>query len=226
VTPGLNEAAVERTTAATDALLGAVVMVGLVWLRARVPPSFRRSLWTWGLSLFAVAALLGVIAHGLALDAATRALLWQPLFLTLGSALAFFSAGAIGDLRGDAAARRALPPLLALAVAFYLLTRLSGGKFIVFVVFEVAALVLALVIYARLAASGRPGAALMVTGLVLSLLGGVLQASTLSLRLIWEFNHNGLYHLVQLAGVICLVAGLRGTLASPVADARPRTGSA
>jgi hypothetical protein len=205
----------ELTTAATDALLTVVVIIGITWLCRVVPPSPRRTLWVRGLVLFAVAGALGALVHGFDLDPRTRELLWQPLYLTLGAALAFFSAGAIGDWRGDVAARRALPFLLVLAFAFYLLTRLSGGKFLVFVIFEAAALLFALAVYARLAFTGRRGAALVVSGLVLSLLGGVLQASTLSLHAVWEFNHNGLYHLVQLVGIGFLVAGLRGTLSIP-----------
>lgn len=211
----LTSVEAELTTAATDALLGVVVVAGTAWLCRAVPPSYRRTLWTWGLALFALAGALGAFVHGFDLEPATRKLLWQPLYLTLGSALAFFSAGAIGDWRGDATARRSLPPLLALVAAFYLLTRLSGGKFLVFVLFEAAALLFALAVYARLAAHGKPGAGLVLTGLVLSLVGGALQASDLSMHVIWEFNHNGLYHLVQLAGVGFLLAGLRGTLSVP-----------
>ena len=205
----------ELTTAVTDALLTVVVLAGIAWLCRRVPSSGRRTLWVRGLALFAIAGALGAFVHGFDLDPRTRELLWRPLYLTLGSALAFFSTGAINDWRGDAAARRALPPLLALALGFYLLTRLSGGKFLVFVIFEAAALLLALAVYARLALQGRRGASLMVAGLVLSLAGGMLQASSLSLHLVWDFDHNGLYHVVQLAGVLFLLAGLRGTLSVP-----------
>jgi hypothetical protein len=211
----LTRAETELTTAATDALLTVVVIIGIAWLCRVVPPSPRRTLWVRGLALFAVAGALGAFVHGFDLDSRTRELLWQPLYLTLGSALAFFSAGAIGDWRGDVPARRALPLLLTLAFGFFLLTRLSGGKFLVFVIFEAAALLFALAVYARLAFKGTRGAALVVAGLVLSLAGGVLQASTLSLHAVWEFNHNGLYHLVQLVGVVFLVAGLRSTLSVP-----------
>ena len=211
----LTRAETELTTAATDALLTVVVIIGIAWLCRVVPPSPRRTLWVRGLALFAVAGALGAFVHGFDLDSRTRELLWQPLYLTLGSALAFFSAGAIGDWRGDVPARRALPLLLTLAFGFFLLTRLSGGKFLVFVIFEAAALLFALAVYARVAFKGTRGAALVVAGLVLSLAGGVLQASTLSLHAVWEFNHNGLYHLVQLVGVVFLVAGLRSTLSVP-----------
>jgi len=211
----LTSVEAELTTAATDALLTLVVVVGIMWLRRMVPASPRRSLWVRGLSLFALAGALGAFVHGFDLEPGTRQLLWQPLYLTLGSALAFFSAGAIGDWRGDAAARRSLPALLALVIAFYLLTRLSGGKFLVFVIFEALALFFALTVYARLAFLHKRGASLVLTGLVLSLAGGALQASTLTAHVIWEFNHNGLYHLVQLVGVVFLLAGLRGTLSVP-----------
>jgi len=211
----LTSVEAELTTAATDALLTIVVVAGIMWLRRMVPASPRRSLWVRGLSLFALAGALGAFVHGFDLEPGTRQLLWQPLYLTLGSALAFFSAGAIGDWRGDAAARRSLPALLALVIAFYLLTRLSGGKFLVFVIFEALALFFALTVYARLAFLHKRGASLVLTGLVLSLAGGALQASTLTAHVIWEFNHNGLYHLVQLVGVVFLLAGLRGTLSVP-----------
>jgi hypothetical protein len=69
------------------------------------------------------------------------------------------------------------------------------------------------VIYLRMAGRGRPGAGLVAAALVVSLAAGVVQASdSLSLRLVWEFDHNGLYHLVQLGGLALLVSGLGVTL--------------
>jgi hypothetical protein len=198
-----------------------VVTGGIAWLLRVTMPSGARRLWVTGLTLFAGAALLGAVVHGLELAPARRALLWQPLFLLLGSALAFIAAGAIADWRGYPAARRALPLLLALALAFYVVTRLASGAYLVFVLFQGAALILALAIYGRLAfLDHRRGAGLLFTGLLLSVAGGVVQAlKGVSLRIGWEFNHNGLYHLIQLAGVLCMFAGLRHTLGSASGDA-------
>ena len=141
----------ELTTAVTDAVLTVVVVAGIAWLcRA----ARRRHADGSGCGAFRSSRWLGPWVRSSTASTstpATRELLWQPLYLTLGSALACFSAGAIGDWRGDAAARRSLPALLALVVAFYLLTRLSGGKFVVFVLFEALALFFALAVYARLA---------------------------------------------------------------------------
>ena len=204
----------ELTTAATNVILTVAVAGGIAWLRRVTMKSGARRLWLTGLTLFALAAALGALVHGFELTPGTRQLLWQPLFLLLGCALAFIAAGAIADWRGYPSARRALPFLLAAAVAFYVATRLAGGAYLVFVLFQGAALTLALAIYGRLAFfDHRPGTGLIFAGLLLSVAGGVLQAMKgVSVRVGWEFNHNGLYHLVQLVGVGCMLAGLRHTL--------------
>lgn len=63
--------------------------------------------------------------------------------------------------------------------------------------------------YGRLARLERPGAATMAAALGVSLAAGAVQASEgLSVQVIWVFDHNGLFHLVQLAGVVLLIRGL------------------
>ena len=73
----LVESVAERTTAATDAVLALAAFVAILVLR-RMPPSFGRSVWLAALLALVVGATLGAIAHGLALPARTRELLWQP----------------------------------------------------------------------------------------------------------------------------------------------------
>jgi Family of unknown function (DUF6962) len=204
----------ERTTAATDALLGLAAAAGLVCLRRTTPPSFGRAVWQGALAALTAASLLGAVAHGFALTPAARALLWQPLYLTLGVMMALFVVGAVRDWRGEAAGRRTLGPMLVLAVVFYGLTRLTGGDFLAFVVYETAALVFSLAVYLRLASGpAREGAAPMAAALAVSLAAGVIQASGLEpVRLVWEFDHNGVFHLVQLLGLLFLLSGLRRLL--------------
>jgi hypothetical protein len=205
--------AAERTTAATDAVLAAAALVAIALLR-RVPPSFGRSVWTAALGSLAVASALGAIAHGVRLPSAGRELLWQPLYLSLGVTMALFVVGAVRDWRGAPAAQRILLPMLGVAVVFYGITWLSGGSFLAFVVYEAAALLFSLAIYLRLARGHRrPGAAAMAAALGVSLAAGGVQAAHLgSVRLVWEFDHNGLFHLIQLIGLVLLVAGLRRLL--------------
>jgi hypothetical protein len=211
----LVTSATERTTAATDAVL-AIAAAGSLWLlRRTTPPSFGRGVWQAALASTAVASVLGAVAHGLRLPAATRELLWQPLYLALGITMALFVVGAVRDWRSEAAARRVLAPMLAVAVAFYVITRLTRGSFLAFVIYEAAALVFSLAVYLGLAGQSRAGAALMAAALAVSLAAGAVQAADLGVvRLVWDFDHNGVFHLVQLVGLGLLVAGLRLRLAA------------
>jgi len=211
----LVASATERTTAATDAVLAIAAAASLWLLRRETPPSFGRGVWQAALASTALASVLGAIAHGLRLPAATRELLWQPLYLALGITMALFVVGAVRDWRSEAAARRALGPMLAVAVVFYVITRLTRGSFLAFVIYEAAALLFSLAVYLGLAGQSRAGAALMAAALAVSLAAGAVQAADLGVvRLVWDFDHNGVFHLVQLAGLGLLVAGLRLRLAA------------
>jgi hypothetical protein len=208
--------ATERTTAATDAVLALAAVAAILVLGRTTPPSFGRAVWQAALAALGLASVLGAVAHGLELKAATRELLWHPLYLALGVTMALFVVGAVRDWRGEAAGRRVLLPMLALAVVFYGVTRLTRGSFLAFVVYEAAALLFSLGVYLRLAMRpARVGAALMAAALAVSLAAGAVQASGLGpVRLVWDFDHNGVFHLVQLVGLALLLTGLRRLLAS------------
>jgi len=193
----LTESAAERATAATDALLALAAVAGIVALRRRTSPSFGRAVWQSALAATAVASALGAAAHGLALTDTVRELLWQPLFLALGVTMALFVVGAVRDRAGDRAARRLLPPMLVLALVFYGVTQATGGAFLVFVLYESAALLVALLIYLRLAVEGRSGAAAVAAAFALSLTAGAVIAwaarwrwleVALILLLAWQVN--------------------------------------
>ena len=204
----------ERTTAGTDVVLALAALAAILLLRRATPASFGRSVWLAALAALALASVLGAAAHGLVLHPATRELLWQPLYLALGVTMALFVVGAVRDWKGDAAGRRLLPPMLALAAVFYGVTRLTGGSFLAFVVYEAAALIFSMGVYLRLTRTpDRAGAAVMAAALAVSLAAGAVQASDAGLRLVWDFDHNGVFHLVQLIGLALLVTGLCRRLA-------------
>jgi uncharacterized protein DUF6962 len=215
----LIASATERTTAATDLLLACAALASAVHLLRGRPATPARRIWAAALAAAGLASLLGAITHGLVMSDGLRDALWQPLFLLLGVTVACFVAGAVGDGWGGRPARRMLLPMLLLALAFYGLTRLAAGEFVVFVVFQAAGLVTALGVYLWLLRAGRPGAGLVAAGLAVSLAAGAIQANEeLGARLVWEFDHNGLYHLAQLGGLGLLVAGLTRTLTRAPAE--------
>jgi hypothetical protein len=213
LSPELTASATERTTAATDLLLAVAAFVGAYRVGRPGPTSLASRVWAGALVAAGLASILGTVTHGLVMPAALREFLWQPLFLLLGATVACFVAGAVADAYGPRPGRMVLAGMLLAALGFYLATRRSGGDFGVFVLFQAAGLLAAMAIYLRLAAQRRPGAGLVAGALAVSLVAGAIQANdALAVRLVWEFDHNGVYHLVQLGGLALLVAGLGSSL--------------
>jgi hypothetical protein len=209
-----NRSQTELTTAATDALLGATCFAAALQLLATsTAAAWKQTLWMAVFGLLSCGSWLGAVAHGLQWTDAARARIWRPLYLSLGLAVALVFVGAVYDWRGEAAARGLLPLALGVGLLFFAVTQMFGGAFLLFVVYEGAATCVALVIYAALVVSGgMPGAGAITLGIGLSLIAAAIQASDLSVRVVVRFDHNGLFHLVQIAGVILLASGLRASL--------------
>lgn len=209
----INPIATEQTTAATDLLMLIVSCACLVALWGASDRS-RARLWVGAFGLLGLASALGAIAHGLALTPAAYQLIWQPLNLTLSLTIALFVAGALYDTWGVSVTRRAVPALILAALIFFGVTQLIQGTFLVFIVYEALAMLMALALYGRLALTGRlPGAWLMVLGIVLTILAAVIQAiPAVRITLVWPFDHNGVFHLIQIIALPVLVTGLRAGL--------------
>ncbi len=209
--PGINPSVTEQTTALTDAIL-AVVAVGCaadLWRRrARHPVKAR--LWTAAFGALAAAAMLGTVAHGLDLSAQAYFLLWQPLNVALAATVAFFIAGTTYDLWGQQAARRALAGAAVVGVAFVGFTLLVPGTFLVFVLYQTVGMLFALGVYSWLARHGRQGAALLAGGILVTIVAAGLQATrAVTIAHPIPLDHNGVFHLVQLPGVLLIYAGVR-----------------
>lgn len=161
-------------------------------------------------ALLAAGSTLGAAAHGLELSASLRTTTWQPLYLSLGLAVALFFVGGIGDWRGPRAGRAVLPWAIAGGVGFFAITQVIDSGFGVFIGYEAAAMIATLLIDVSLWMSRRLACAGRVTlGIALTLVASAIQVSSLSVRIIWPFDHNGLFHLVQIVAVIVIATGLR-----------------
>jgi hypothetical protein len=201
----------ERTTAATDVLLSLAAAGGIVLLQSLpTPVTWRLHLWSWTFALIALAAALGAVYHGLVLAENPRAWLWRILTVGLSMAISLFAVGVVHDAFGVAAAGRILPILLGAGLLVYAVSRVFAGLFVVFIAYQALVLVLALGAYAWMAARGTPeGAGWMAAGVAASLIAAAAQAArSLRVVLIWEFDHNGIFHLVQALGVILFCVGL------------------
>lgn len=213
----LTGIATELTTPATDLGLGLVCIALAVRLyRFRLLHRWKSLLWTGVFSLLAAASLLGAILHGLSLGPAVRDFLWQPLYLMLGIDVALFVLGAVYDWRGEETARRMLPVMLAVGIGFYCATLPLKGGFVVFLIFEGAAMATAMAIYAALALRKQlDGAGVIAAAIALNLAAAALQTTSLHITIVWPFDHNGIFHLVQVIALVTLHSGLRSGLSVP-----------
>ena len=193
------------------------------WVVRRTPGGdrWRATLWMWAFILLALSAGLGAIAHGVRLSPPLSELIWHPLYLGLGLVVVLIAVALVADLWGERASRRALPLFLGLGVVFYVVTLVAPPGFLVFIVYETVFMVFALGGYVYLTRKARPGAGWMAVGIVLTMVASAIQATgRLSFTLIWPFDHNGIFHIVQMAGVAALVLGLRRLLRIPPAKGR------
>ncbi len=206
----LNSSPTELTTGATDAVLALECVLIGIWLwRTRHSDRWRATLWCWVFGFLALSSLLGAVAHGLDLGKTTRDALWKPLFLGLGILVALFAVGAVYDWLGRGVARRLVPWAVAAGAAFFAATQLGSGAFKFFDVYSAAALICSLMIYVMLAAKRRlRGAGVVAAAIMLDLAAAGVRASSASITVILPFDHNGLFHLVQMVGAAMLGRGV------------------
>jgi hypothetical protein len=189
----------EPMTLATDYLLAAAAaLMAAFTLRAAGEQDSRR--W-WGVAFIALAlgAALGGTYHGLRIAA-----LWKPTVLVLGVASAAMVAGsALATTRGMW--RLALLAVAAAKLAIYWTWVWRDDRFI-WVVADTGS-AFALVALLHLLDSQRPGSRWIVAGVAVSIAAAAVQATGLDLHR--HFNHNDLYHLVQLVALLLYYRGAR-----------------
>jgi hypothetical protein len=66
------------------------------------------------------------------------------------------------------------------------------------------------------------GAQFMFLGILVSIIASVIQtAESLQLHFIWVFDHNGLFHILQIIGLILLCIGIFRELSSRSVQRQP-----
>ncbi len=205
--PPLISSPTERTTAATDVLL-AVQAAGyaLDLLGKQHHEPWKARLWAAAFANASIGATLGAVAHGFAISPELNDRLWAPLQLSLSMAVALFVAGTLYDTHSPTLGKRSLLPLLGGAAAFWKVVPVTKEAFWPFTVFQGAGMLVGLQGYGRQAVVAQDSAARwMLMGIILSAVAGVVQASpALRVRVIWELDQNGLYHLIQMIGLAAI----------------------
>jgi hypothetical protein len=67
-----------------------------------------------------------------------------------------------------------------------------------------------------------PGAGIVAISIVVGLAAAAVRATSLSVTMIWPFDHNGLFHLVETVALITMAWGLGAGMAAPASPAKLR----
>ncbi|GAA4837034.1 DUF6962 family protein [Algivirga pacifica] len=198
------------TTAATDLLLGVVALFFSYFLYQQSNVG-RGRIWGTAFLLLALGAIVGGVKTGLVLDDTTVKVLQQPFFFSLSITVSLFVLGVLWDFQGGYLKEWQDRGLLAIGGAFYLITVLFSGVFLLFLAYAATAMLFAGVVYFMLYLRKEVKGALWVSvGIALTLVAFGVQASkAISFHLIWDFDHNGVFHLIQLLAVTLLYIGVQ-----------------
>ena len=205
---------VEQTTAATDIILAVVALGGILFLRWNSPAGnelWKINIWSAAIGMIGMAAALGAWAHGLVVSRPVHDRIWHLLNLSLALAVSLFVVGVVYDLWGLKACITALPVMLIAGLAFFATTLVFPGIFFVFIIYEGLALILAFGAYIYLTVHGElSGTIFMAAGILVSIMAAGIQAiRSVTVKIIWQFDHNGVYHIVQIVGLLLLIYGIR-----------------
>ena len=204
----------EPTTVATDYLL-ALLAIGLGWAlwrdgvrRAQRAPRLLALTFWWT----ALGAFLGGTAHGFPtlLGSAGLARIWLATTWAIGVAgFLFLCAAAMAATLGGWRRGLILAGVVKLAVYAVWMTRNPEFYWVILDYGSAMLVVLGLMI-AQARRGGAPAAAALwvVGGIAVSVLGAAIQAARLAPHP--HFNHNDLYHVVQMAALILFYRGGRG----------------
>ncbi|HJS76214.1 MAG TPA: hypothetical protein VJ778_02290 [Burkholderiales bacterium] len=186
----------EPMTLATDYLLGAVTASLCVRLARNRQSQKSRTFWALAFAAVALAAFLGGTWHGFL----QGKLVWKATLLAAGGAsFAMLAGSAFAVLSGTPRA-----VVLALASAKFLVyaaVMLTRDEFLFVAIDSGIAFTLVAALHLW------RWNAWIVAGVAVSVLGALVQASGLAPHR--HFNHNDLYHVIQVAAMLLLYRGAR-----------------
>ncbi len=201
----------EPVTMLTDYVLAALsLFFGVLLIRvARIRGQTSVWLWTAALIATATASFVGGTYHGFFLyfDSATKAALWKATVYSIGLVSCFMLSGAvISSIRRPL--RQWLLGAVILKLLVYAMWMTTHDDFR-YVVFDYAPAMLAVLVLLFHAAYSRreEGPRYIIAGIVVSFAAAGIQQS--GLRIHQNFNHNDLYHIIQMIAVYLFYKGGR-----------------
>jgi len=209
---GFIDIPAEQTTAFTDLILSVLAVVTATYIARKggILDTFRKNIWFYAFLFLSLAAVVGSIAHGFDMSDRLRDGIWNIINFSLGMTIALFLVGTIRDLKGDAFSLKFLYVMITVSIVFFVVTVLIPGIFLVFIIYESIAMVCALGTYCYLYFKQRyPGSGLIAIAILITMVAAAIQATeAIKFTLIWEFDFNGLFHMVQMIALPFFAIGI------------------
>ncbi|MBI4764576.1 MAG: hypothetical protein HY787_08225 [Deltaproteobacteria bacterium] len=201
----------ELTTSATDLLLAIECLLIMIFLwQAPAFDRWRTYLWCSFFGLLAISSFFGALAHGLDMQASRREAFFGPIFLSLGVVVVLLAAGALFDWSGRDMAKRLVWLAVPLSIILFISGRFFKSALVIFIIYEALAFLAALAIYSFLAVTHKlDGSVFISLAILLSLVAAGAQASPVSMKIHFPFDHNGIFHLIEMAALALLGWGLK-----------------
>lgn len=197
----------EPATAITDLILGvfSLVLAWKLWRRAAAQAS--RRYWAGALGASGIAALLGAFFHGAGpqVSRATLEVTWKAVTMSVGVvSFCLVSAAAIASLVAPLW-RRLLRIAAAIQLIVYAAWMARHDDFIYVIAGYGTAMIIVAFLQLRDLRAAPSRARLILAGIGVSVGGAIVQASGVALHR--HFNHNDLYHVIQLVATYLLYRG-------------------
>lgn len=194
----------EPMTTLTDYILaGIAILFGtrLIGLPTHRQHTSRR-LWGFAFGFIAIGALLGGTSHGFVvyLSDENMALIWQGTLYSIGFSMFFVLAGTVTASLYSHTWRKAFYLCGILIFALYSTKVLHSGEYVFALLNNIFTflLICGLQIWA-MTKYGVNSATWILSGVGISVIGAVVQRSGYDFHL--HFNHNDLYHVLQMVGL-------------------------
>jgi type IV secretory pathway TrbD component len=199
----------EPATMLTDYALGILCSIfgWRLWMKGRAPISSSMMFWAGGMGSLAMASFAGGTVHGwsLMLAGPVVSALWKGTAIAVGFASFCFLAGTLSASVG-LPLRRWLMFVPCLQLAGYLVWMVghTDFRYVIYNYGGTFAVILLIQAYCGLVRKS-PSAWWIVAGVSVSYLAAFVQRSRIAPHP--SFNHNDLYHVIQMAGVWLLYRG-------------------
>jgi hypothetical protein len=201
----------EPATMLTDFLIAAICVAFAVSLdRAALSLVSARGLWALSFAFTAIAAIIGGVVHGFALHltGAAKHRLWKATQYALGLTSLAILAAAVLAFVGGAVRQWLLGLAVAKFVTYGAVVARRDDYSVVVVDYGASMLMMAVLAILAWLRTGAPATPLLLGGVVVSAVAAAVQVKNIAPHP--RFNHNDLYHVVQIGALyLFYLGGLR-----------------